>query len=52
MLDYEVPNLLEFTFIRKDRLKNLEKISNLPHKLDKNNVVQNPDIILPEYWFK
>ena len=50
--DYEIPNLLEFTFLRKDRLKNKEPILKLPNTLDKKNVLEKEDIILPDYWYK
>ena len=35
VLGYEIPNLLEFTFLRKDRLKDKAFIKSLPHDLDK-----------------
>ena len=50
--DYKIPNLLEFTFLRKDRLKNKEPILKLPNTLDKKNVLEKEDIILPDYWYK
>lgn len=50
--DYNIPNLLEFTFLRKDRLKNKEPILKLPNTLDKKNVLEKEDIILPDYWYK
>ena len=50
--DYKIPNLLEFTFLRKDRLNKKEPISKLPNVLDTKNVLEKDDIVLPHYWYK
>ena len=45
---YEVPPLLEFTFIRKDRVSYSEPETSFPHFLDRPNVASIPDIVLPK----
>jgi hypothetical protein len=50
----EVPKVIEITFIRNDFLnivKNNDTI-NLPHKLDRKNVLSNSDINMPDKWWK
>lgn len=49
---YDVPPVLEFTFLRKDRV--LEKIATqkFPHSLDRANVSHNVDYALPEIFYK
>ena len=51
-LDLEIPKLLEISFIRKDRLKELLRVNILPNKLDRKNVKDKPDVELPYYWYK
>lgn len=51
ILDIAIPRLAEFTFIRKDRIKNIEYASNFPHPLDYDNT-NNPTITLPKIWYK
>lgn len=47
---YEVPPLIEFTFLRKDRINFKEPYLNFPHMLDVKNFKSKPDIILPMCW--
>jgi hypothetical protein len=50
----EVPRVTEITFIRNDLLalyKNSHSIK-LPHPLDRKNQDANPDLIMPEIWWK
>jgi hypothetical protein len=47
---YEVPPLIEFTFLRKDRINFKEPYLTFPHMLDVKNFKSNPDIILPMCW--
>ena len=50
-MDINIPPLLEFTFLRKDRL--IEKlIKKLPHALDQKNVSYKADVFLDEYWYR
>jgi hypothetical protein len=48
--NFEIPPVMEFTFLRKDRIKNYSKTKSFPHRLDKNNT-SNKKIILPECWY-
>jgi len=48
-----IPRVIEVTFVRNDSVaKYLNKPIKLPHKLDRKNVMQNEDIIMPEKWWK
>ncbi len=49
---YEVPNLLEVTFLRKDRINYSKPIASLPHRLDCHNVKGYPKVELPSYWYR
>ena len=51
-MDINIPILLEFSFIRKDRLDKKIKITSLPNDLDQKNILNKEDIILPGYWYK
>lgn len=48
----EIPTVMEFTFHRKDRLRETVKpITRLPHPLDVDNK-DRPPIVLPRYWWQ
>ncbi len=47
----EVPAVVEFTFIRKNRVKTFGNVESFPHPLDRDNV-NNPSLVLPEIWYK
>jgi len=47
-----VPRVIEITFIRKDRVSNLEPITIFPHKLDAPNLPNLPDFYLSTDLFK
>ena len=47
----KIPELLEFTFIRKDRVRTFEYVKNLPNGLDKKNVLTLKDIKLDKIWY-
>jgi len=47
----DIPRVCEFTFIRKDRIKNKNFANIFPHKLDHDNT-NNESISLPKNWFK
>jgi len=50
---FEVPPLMEFTFLRKDRvIASGNKLPNFPHQLDKACVKSITDYPLPECWWK
>ncbi len=50
LYDYLIPPVMEFTFVRKDRLKSVDKSGVRPSKLDFPNVVGVEDVLLPECW--
>ena len=47
-----IPGVMEFTFLRKDRVSKFVPTNNFPHALDKANVTFKPDTVLPECWYK
>jgi hypothetical protein len=49
--EFEIPPVIEFTFIRKDRVKNYSNEVKFPHKLDRKNVYNNKEIILPTCFY-
>jgi hypothetical protein len=51
-MDISIPTLLEFSFIRKDRLDKKINIRSLPNDLDQKNILDKRDIVLPGYWYK
>ena len=51
--DYLVPDMVEMTFIRKNRVKNFSsKFSILPHKLDNKTVNSVNEKFLDKNWYK
>jgi hypothetical protein len=49
--NYSVPPLMEFTFLRKDRINTKISAINFPHHLDKCNVPSKTDVPLPSCWY-
>jgi|TARA_B110000037_G_C17051309_1_gene477863 hypothetical protein len=50
---YKIPDIVEFTYLRKDRTKNLYDLDELlPHKLDRKNVLEKKDITLDPNIYK
>jgi hypothetical protein len=49
---YQIPPMLEFTFLRKDRISNKLPALNFPHPLDRKNIPSNDDFPLPDCWFR
>jgi len=48
-----VPRVMEVTFIRNDLVPSyLAKSIELPHELDRKNVLRKDDLIMPEIWWK
>lgn len=49
-----VPPVFEITYLRRDRVTNLAINTPiyLPHPLDRPNVSANPDVIMPEIWWR
>jgi hypothetical protein len=46
-----IPPLLEFTFLRKDRILGRQNRVDFPHALDRKSVPANEDYPLPECWY-
>lgn len=47
-----VPDVFELSLVRKDRCTPIGNPETLPHALDRPCNPNNPEIILPEYWYK
>ena len=47
----KIPNLLEVTLIRRDRIKGLNPQKNFPHPLDNDNVREQQTVTLPRCWY-
>jgi hypothetical protein len=47
---FEVPPVMEFTFLRKDRVSKKAFSLAFPHPLDRKNLSFKDDIVLPECW--
>jgi hypothetical protein len=48
--EYEIPKIMEFTFLRKDRISNCAPSTFFPHPLDRPNLPFKPDFPLPSCW--
>jgi hypothetical protein len=48
--DFGIPPLLEFTFLRNDRINSTTRTRTFPHHLDRNNIASK-DLALPECWY-
>ena len=46
----DVPTVLEFTFLRRDRVTDRLPLSFEPHILDQPNTQRKPDLVLPVCW--
>ena len=46
-----IPPIMEFTFLRKDRITQKGKNLSFPHKLDRANLAQYDDFALPKCWY-
>jgi len=49
--DIVIPRVMEFTFLRKDRIAHRSPAKIFPHPLDRKNVASYPDIHLPSCWY-
>lgn len=55
VLGYQIPRVVEVTFLRHDILKKTDVIrekKTFPHKLDSPNLLDRPELILPPEWHK
>ena len=49
--EFSIPPVMEFTFLRKDRISERSPCVNFPHVLDGKNVPSMEDLVLPSCWF-
>jgi hypothetical protein len=49
--NFQIPPIIEFTFIRKDRVKNYTNEINFPHLLDRKNIPNKKEVILPKCFY-
>lgn len=50
--DIAIPPIMEFTFLRKDRISTRTPATSFPHRLDHTNVPSNKDFALPGCWYE
>ena len=50
--DFEIPPVMEFSFLRKDRITTRLPASSFPHPLDRTNMSGAEDFALPSCWFR
>jgi hypothetical protein len=48
---YSVPSVLEYTFLRKDRVKVISPVTSFPHPLDRHCKDNGPDVVLPKSMY-
>jgi hypothetical protein len=48
----EIPRVMEFTFLRKDRARQTLPNRRFPHPLDGKNIPFNPPLNLPGCWYQ
>lgn len=48
---FEIPPVMEFTFLRKDRISKRALRQDFPHPLDRKCVPELPDFVLPSNWY-
>jgi hypothetical protein len=49
--EISIPPVMEFTFLRKDRVQRKSLAQVFPHPLDQKNVDAHPDLPLPRCWY-
>lgn len=48
--EYEIPSVIEVTFLRRDRITTMTTIKKFPHELDQLNSTAFDDYVLPKCW--
>lgn len=48
--DLVIPEVMEFTFLRRDRIEHSKYQTTFPHPFDDNNFEGHPPMILPDCW--
>ena len=49
---FSIPPVMEFTFLRKDRITQKRYSLHFPHQLDRPNVADKVDFPLPQCWYQ
>ncbi len=49
--DVEIPRVFELTLYRRDRSRAEGLVSSFPHPLDRPNLPERPDLLLPSAWY-
>lgn len=49
---FEIPPIMELTFLRKDRAQTRTPVSRFPHPLDHKNIEELDDFALPKCWYQ
>ena len=49
---FNIPPVMEFTFLNRNRIESSERNYDFPNKLDGANVIANADFPLPMCWYK
>ncbi len=47
-----LPNMLEMTFLRNDRIAERKPSVSFPHPLDQRNLSTQDDLVLPDCWYR
>jgi hypothetical protein len=50
--EFEIPPIMEFTFLRRDRITKVDARLQFPNPLDQSNIEHLPDVTLPNCWSK
>jgi hypothetical protein len=50
--EYQVPPVMEFTFLNNNKISSYEPTLKFPHELDRTNAPYLEDVILPYCWYK
>ena len=48
----EIPPVMEFTFLRRDRIGHFSYQTSFPHALDSDNISCMPSLVLPKCWYR
>lgn len=50
--EVEIAPMMEFTFLNKKRVKSFSPCVDFPHRLDADDMPENPSIVLPQCWYR
>lgn len=49
--DVSIPRVIEVTLLRNDRFDSARPVTTFPHPLDRPNLPDRPDVVLPRDWY-